>query len=265
MLTPSLFLLCASSFRGTFVCTYRPFLLLLPLLLLCVAPPSAAAATFTATTPQPHRELQALAREAYFYQLQELLHHIQHTAIVPQPSTRTFYDMLYLETGFRPIEDPQAMRGMERAKTVLMQQLNHMIHKRAQDGYAVEDVLPGTAHKTDGGGGGSGGSGSGGSSRGGGAGRGRGGEGSGSEQHNLFYNVLMKKVVPLLPQEMLPDVEDDADGDGMVDDDTDEQREGGDVGVGGGAAAELHMHQHQQRHGAFNAGGGGAAATANGS
>lgn len=49
------------------------------------------------------RDLQALAREAFFYQLSDLVGHIQDTVIMPHPSTRTFYDMAYLETGFQVI------------------------------------------------------------------------------------------------------------------------------------------------------------------
>jgi hypothetical protein len=100
---------------------------------------------------------------------------------MPHPSTRTFFDMAYLETGFRALEGPQAMRNMERAKMVMMQQLNQIVHEKHLEGFAVEEVLPGTAHSQD-------------------------AEGN-QMQHNLYYNVLLKKVVPLLPQEMT--VEDD--------------------------------------------------------
>lgn len=59
------------------------------------------------------RELQALAREASFYQLPVLVEHISNTSIMPQPATQTYYDSLYLETGFKALEGPE-IAEMER-------------------------------------------------------------------------------------------------------------------------------------------------------
>lgn len=180
-----------------------------------------------------HRDIQALAREAYFYQLSELLHHIQHTALVPQPSTRSFFDMLYLETGFKSIEHPAAIKEMEHAKTVMMQQLNHIVHVRSQDGFTVEEILPGVAHRQD--------------------------EVGNNTEHNLYYNVLLKKVVPLLPQDMTAEGDDVDDDDGDNDGDDDQQHQqrqqqgegaednnvGGGGGGGGGGGERAHQQQRQ--------------------
>lgn len=65
--------------------------------------------------PDNARDLQALAREAQFYGLPGLLDHIERTSIMPQPGTRTHYDSLYLETGYRSIE-PHNLKEMERCK-----------------------------------------------------------------------------------------------------------------------------------------------------
>lgn len=50
------------------------------------------------------RDLQALSREAAFYQLPQLLHNINAHHITPQPGTREFYDSLYIETGFKSMK-----------------------------------------------------------------------------------------------------------------------------------------------------------------
>lgn len=76
---------------------------------------------------------------------------------------------------------------VERHKVVLMQQLNHMVHEMHLEGFAVEQVLPGVSTR-------------------------EGPDGAGME-HNLYYNVLLKKVVPLLPQEMAGD-DDEQQGEG---------------------------------------------------
>jgi hypothetical protein len=114
-----------------------------------------------------------VAREAYYYQLTELVGHVQHTCVVKHPSSNVFYDMAYLETGFRDI---RAMRDVERAKVVLMQQLNRIVATKQQEGFAVDEVLPGTAHQQD---------------------------EEGHVQHNMYFSVVFKKVVPLLPTEMM--------------------------------------------------------------
>jgi len=145
------------------------------------------------------RDVQALAREAYFYQLPDLIHHIQHTPLLPQPSTRTFFDMLYLETGFISLEQEDAMKDMERDKMVMMQQLNHLLHKRSQEGFAVEEILPGVAHRQD--------------------------DDGSNTQHNLYYNVLLKKVVPLLPQDMLGDGDEQQDGEDEEDEEERQQQQ----------------------------------------
>lgn len=46
-------------------------------------------------------------REAAFYQLPILLDHISDSAIMPQPGTRTSYNSLYLETGFKAMAGPE--------------------------------------------------------------------------------------------------------------------------------------------------------------
>lgn len=167
------------------------------------------------------RELQALAREAFFYQLTDLLQHIQHTVIMPHPSTRTFYDMAYLETGFQALEGTGAISKMERSKLVMMQQLNQIVHEKHMEGFAVEEVLPGTAHKQD--------------------------KDGQQVQHNLYYNVLLKKVVPLLPQEMM--VEDD-----QQEDEVDLQQQQQQLGQ----HQQQNHHQQPQQQRQYSAGSGGA-------
>eukprot|EP00879_Flechtneria_rotunda_P024670 GHRR01026171.1.p1 GENE.GHRR01026171.1~~GHRR01026171.1.p1 ORF type:complete len:286 (+),score=97.61 GHRR01026171.1:406-1263(+) len=127
--------------------------------------------------PNDSRELQAVAREAVFYQLSALLQHIHCTSIMPQPGTRAFYDTLYLETGFSSIEGPH-LRDMERRKIVVIQQLNHVLHVRSTEGFYVDNLESGVKQrqaKAD-------------------------AEGhDGGMQHNMYWNVLLKKVVPVLP------------------------------------------------------------------
>lgn len=53
------------------------------------------------------RQLQALAREASFYQLPVLLDHISSACIMPQPGTSVQFDTLYLETGYKALEGPE--------------------------------------------------------------------------------------------------------------------------------------------------------------
>ncbi len=118
------------------------------------------------------RDLQALAREAQFYSLPGLVEHIQNTSLMPQPGTRTFYDSLYLETGFKSIEGP-SLKEMEKCKVVVMQQMNHVLSLRSQDGFYVDNFSCGVNHKAG---------------------------PDGAMQHNLYYNILLKKVVPLLPR-----------------------------------------------------------------
>lgn len=153
------------------------------------------------------RDVQALAREAYFYQLPELIHHIQHTPLMPQPSTRTFFDMLYLETGFKSLEQDDEMKDLEGLKMIMMQQLNHLLHKRGQEGFAVEEILPGVAHRQD--------------------------DDGSNTQHNLYYNVLLKKVVPLLPQDMLGDGDEQQDGEDEEQDEEEQQQQAYSAGSGG--------------------------------
>jgi hypothetical protein len=73
--------------------------------------------------------------------------------------------MAYLETGYIQMEGDDAMHSMECAKRLVMQQLNHIIHQRAEEGFAVQEVSPGTAHRTD---------------------------DAGNTHHNLYYNVLLQ-------------------------------------------------------------------------
>eukprot|EP00877_Chromochloris_zofingiensis_P012650 jgi/Chrzof1/7639/Cz02g31070.t1 len=122
-----------------------------------------------------NRELQALAREAQYYGLPGLVEHIQSTSIMPQPGTRAHYDSLYLETGFKSIEGP-SLKEMEKCKVVVMQQMNHVLSLRAQEGFYVDQFYCGVNHRPDG--------------------------DTGIMQHNLYYNILLKKVVPLLPRRL---------------------------------------------------------------
>jgi hypothetical protein len=156
------------------------------------------------------RELQAVAREAYYYQLTELVGHVQHTCVVKHPSSNVFYDMAYLETGLRDI---RAMREVERAKVVLMQQLNRIVATKQQEGFAVDELLPGTAHQQD---------------------------EEGHVQHNMYFSVVFKKVVPLLPMEMMvPESDEEEDIDAEQQQQQYQQQEG---------AEQVHQqHQHQQQ------------------
>jgi hypothetical protein len=131
------------------------------------------------------RELQALAREAAFYSLPGLVDHVQGISLMPQPGTRTYYDSLYLETGFKSIEGP-SLKEMEKCKVVVMQQMNHVLSLRAQDGFYVEDISCGVNHRSD--------------------------PESTIVQHNLYYNILLKKVVPLLPRRVPPGIRGDMGG-----------------------------------------------------
>lgn len=124
----------------------------------------------TCPLPDDPRDLQALARESEFFQLPGLMERIQSTSIMPQPSTRCMYDSLYLETGFNSIEGPN-LREMEQRKVVVMSQLNHVVQAKQADGYFIEVCKCGVSHR----------------------------EGpDGCMQHNLFYHILLKKVVPIL-------------------------------------------------------------------
>ena len=81
------------------------------------------------------------------------------------------YDSLYLETGFNSIEGP-SLKEMEQRKVVVMQQMNHVLTQKNTDGFYVEACDCGVNHR----------------------------EGpDGGMQHNLYYHILLKKVVPVLP------------------------------------------------------------------
>lgn len=124
--------------------------------------------------PDEPRELQGLAKEAEYYQLPGLLERIQSTSIVPQPGTRALYDSLYLETGFNSIEGP-SLKEMEQRKVVVMQQMNHVLQQKQADGFYVDSCKCGVNHRES---------------------------QDGGMQHNLYYHILLKKVVPVLPRRM---------------------------------------------------------------
>lgn len=56
-----------------------------------------------------------------------------------------------------------------------MQQMNHVLSLRAQDGFYVDAFTSGVNHRPD---------------------------NEGHTQHNLYYNILLKRVVPLLPRRL---------------------------------------------------------------
>eukprot|EP00775_Hariotina_reticulata_P010958 gene10958-11112_t len=171
--------------------------------------------------PLPHNasELQALAREAAFYKLHDLLDVIHRSSIQPQPATRTFYDAILLETGFYSLAGP-GLEAMEQSKVLLMEQLNHLLAGHAEQGFFVEQAKVNIVHKSlpsdrqhdDLAAGGAGAAGS--------------GAGAGEQvQYNLQYHMLMKKVVPVLPQEMLEEEE------GPLDEEEDTQLQHQEQGV----------------------------------
>lgn len=119
------------------------------------------------------REVHALAREAAFYKLPGLVEALSKGSVMPQPATRAYFDSLYLETGYKSIEGP-ALKEMERCKVVVMQQMNHVLGHRAQEGFFVDHIEAGVQHRKD--------------------------PVKGLTEHNLFYNILLKKVVPMVPR-----------------------------------------------------------------
>jgi hypothetical protein len=66
----------------------------------------------TPTTAHHCRQLQALAREADFYQLPGLADRIAQHTLAPAAAKRCRYDSLYLETGFNSIEG-EALKEMD--------------------------------------------------------------------------------------------------------------------------------------------------------
>jgi len=81
---------------------------------------------------------------------------------------------------------------------LITQQMNHVLGRRAQEGFCVERFDCGVHQRPAprGGGDGEGAPGAG-------AGAAA-GESAGCTQHNLYFNILLKKVVPLLPMRRLP-------------------------------------------------------------
>jgi hypothetical protein len=79
-----------------------------------------------------------------------------------------------------------------------MQQMNHVLARRAQEGFAVERFDCGVNQRPTPGGDAAGAASAPAQAQGGGGGGGGGGEGC-DVQHNLYYNIVLKKVVPLLP------------------------------------------------------------------
>lgn len=124
--------------------------------------------------PDEPSDLQALAKEAEYYQLPGLIERIQSSSVVPQPGTRALYDSLYLETGFNSIEGP-SLKEMEQRKVVVMQQMNHILQQKQADGFFVESCKCGVNHRET---------------------------QEGGMQHNLYYHILLKKVVLVLPRRM---------------------------------------------------------------
>lgn len=63
------------------------------------------------------------------------------------------------------------------SQVTVMQQMNHVLSMRAQDGFFVDSINAGVNQRDP--------------------------QDGGSLQHNLFFNVLLKRVVPLLPRRAL--------------------------------------------------------------
>lgn len=120
--------------------------------------------------PEDAGELATLAREAEYFGLSGLVDRIRNSAIMPQASTQAVYDSIYLETGFNSIEGP-SLKEMEQRKVVVMQQMNHVLAQKALDGFFVAACDCGVNHR----------------------------EGQDGMQHNLFYHILLKKVMPVPP------------------------------------------------------------------
>eukprot|EP00199_Chlamydomonas_sp_CCMP681_P000744 CAMPEP_0119104806 /NCGR_PEP_ID=MMETSP1180-20130426/2926_1 /TAXON_ID=3052 ORGANISM="Chlamydomonas cf sp, Strain CCMP681" /NCGR_SAMPLE_ID=MMETSP1180 /ASSEMBLY_ACC=CAM_ASM_000741 /LENGTH=502 /DNA_ID=CAMNT_0007089655 /DNA_START=10 /DNA_END=1518 /DNA_ORIENTATION=- len=119
--------------------------------------------------PSEATELTSLAREADYYGLPGLVGLIQNQSISPEPGTRSVYDSVYLETGFLSIEGA-SLKDMEHRKTVVMQQMNHVLHSKALDGFLVASCNCGVNHQHQ----------------------------DGGMLHNLYYHVLLRRSVPVL-------------------------------------------------------------------
>ncbi|KAF5840007.1 hypothetical protein DUNSADRAFT_18044 [Dunaliella salina] len=132
----------------------------------------------TSPLPEDANELAALAREAEYFNLPSLLNRIRNTAIMPQPNTQAMYDSIYLETGFNSIEGP-GLKEMEQRKILVMQQMNHVLAQKALDGFFVAACDCGVNHRD---------------------------VEDGGMHHNLFYHILLKRVMPVAPSLHPPEV-----------------------------------------------------------